>query len=196
MDKAWLLTGLGNPGARYELTRHNVGFLFIDNFIDRYQDHIREGKEEKKVKWWILQAPSLPLCILAKPQTYMNLSGRGVSFLCERYTVPPSRLLVIHDDLDIELGRMKLKWGGGSAGHRGINSIISYLGTKDFYRIRIGIGRPAAGKDIKEYVLSTFEDNELISLGKVLEAASEGCTIFLTQGFEKGASYINGFKLG
>ncbi len=195
MNKIWLLVGLGNPGIRYELTRHNVGFLFIDNLIDKHEEYIREGAKEKDVKWWFLQSPSLPPCLLAKPQTYMNLSGRAVEVLCNRHCIPPSRLLVIHDDLDIKFGKIKLKWNGGSAGHRGVNSIISHLSTRDFYRIRIGIGRPEQDNNVTDYVLSPFKEEELILLGRILEAASEGCTIFLSQGLERGSNYINGFTL-
>ncbi len=195
MDNTWLIVGLGNPGKGYELTRHNVGFLFIDFLIDEYHDYVGEGREGGDLQWWPLKMPSLPLCILAKPLTFMNLSGIAVEKLCHLHSIAPPNLLVVHDDLDIELGRMKLVYRGGGAGHRGVLSIISTLKSKDFYRIRIGIGRPSKGEAIRDYVLSPFEEGEIKVLPYILEAAVKGCIIFLRKGLDAGRNLINAFRL-
>ena len=147
-----LIVGLGNPGQQYEKTRHNAGFLFLD--------HLLLGKSCKWVNENRFQA-LLANCqfgsckvIMLKPQTFMNKSGVAVGKVARYYKLVPEEILVVHDDLDFEEGIVKIKKGGGHAGHNGLRDIIAHLGSKDFYRLRMGIGRPVAGREVTDYVLS------------------------------------------
>jgi len=147
-----VVVGLGNPGAKYEKTRHNAGFVFLDHLASMYG------------VGWSLQSRfqgALAECViggqrlvLLKPQTFMNLSGVSVGGVLRYYKFQPSELLVIHDELDLPEGVIRLKRDGGHAGHNGLKDIISHIATRDFYRLRVGIGRPSAGSDVANYVLS------------------------------------------
>ncbi len=192
-----MIVGLGNPGPEYKNTRHNIGFLVIDR-LRKIKENNSSSKFKQHSDYAISQLDDLDkTCLLVKPLTYMNLSGRAVKKLTETYNIPPNRILVIHDDLDIPFGRMKLKYGGGLAGHRGLKSIAGSLGTRDFFRLRIGIGRPdpREGIDIREYVLSSFLNHELQILPILIDGAIKGIYIFLDHGYEKGLNFINGFRL-
>jgi peptidyl-tRNA hydrolase, PTH1 family len=153
-----LIVGLGNPGRQYEKTRHNAGFLFLDAVAQklgctwsnesRFQGLFAEGSVENgKV-------------MLLKPDTFMNRSGQSVGKIARYYKLLPEEILVVHDELDFNPGVAKLKKDGGHAGHNGLRDIITHLGSKEFYRLRIGIGRPAAGKIVTDFVLSTPSKNE------------------------------------
>lgn len=153
-----LLVGLGNPGQQYEKTRHNVGFLFLEELVSelgcvwinepKYQGSFSEcGIAGRKV-------------MLLKPDTFMNRSGLSVEKITRYYKLAPEEILVIHDDLDFDVGVVKLKKDGGHAGHNGLKDIIAHLGSKDFYRLRIGIGRPAMGRSVADFVLSPPSKNE------------------------------------
>src|SRR3990167_2216195 len=138
-----LIIGLGNPGKEYEKTRHNVGFLAVEKIAQDLQ--FSKWKMEKKLEAEVCRGFIASCCedvILAKPQTFMNLSGRAVQLLTTYYKLHTNDVLIVHDDLDLELGTLKLSYGSGSAGHNEIQSIIDTLGTKDFWRLRMGIGRP------------------------------------------------------
>lgn len=147
-----LIVGLGNPGRQYEKTRHNAGFLFLDSLLascDGSWQH--EGKFQGTLAECLLTHHQ---ALLLKPDTFMNLSGQAVGKVARYYKILPEEILVIHDELDFEAGLVKLKKGGGHAGHNGLRDIIAHLGSNEFYRLRIGIGRPAAGKAVADYVLS------------------------------------------
>ncbi|MEQ1530863.1 MAG: aminoacyl-tRNA hydrolase [Methylococcales bacterium] len=154
-----LIVGLGNPGLQYEKTRHNVGFLFLRELAgsswleeSRFQGLLSEYKSaNRSVK-------------LLMPQTFMNLSGQSVGKVCRYYKILPQEILVVHDELDFGLGVVKLKKDGGHAGHNGLKDIIAHLSSKEFYRLRIGIGRPPTGSDVANYVLSnpSKKEQELI----------------------------------
>lgn len=165
-----LIVGLGNPGPRYELTRHNLGLLVADEIIvrssaqplgDRYQSEVSAAKVAGE------------LVILAKPLTFMNRSGEAVAPLLSLYRLSPASLIIIHDDIDLAPGQIQEKYRGGDAGHRGVASIISALETDRFCRIRVGVGRPPEGFEPTEYVLRPFEDEELENLEKTIVAAAD-----------------------
>ena len=154
MAEPLLVVGLGNPGPNYAKTRHNLGFVVADLLAGRigsnFKVHKRSGAE---IATGRLGGRSV---VLAKPRCYMNESGRQVAPLAKFYSVPPADIVVIHDELDIEFGRIRLKFGGGVAGHNGLRSVASALGTNDFQRVRIGIGRPPGRKDGASFVLANF----------------------------------------
>jgi PTH1 family peptidyl-tRNA hydrolase len=150
--------GLGNPGWRYANTRHNVGFQVIYSLGEAHRIVLRHHLPTAVYGEGTIEGQAV---VLALPLTYMNASGKGVADLCVQLSIPPNDLIVIHDDLDLPLGRVRLKMKGGDAGHHGVQSIIDHLGTGEFPRIRIGIGRPASRDEIVAYVLSPFMPDEL-----------------------------------
>lgn len=160
-----LIIGLGNPGDEYKNNRHNVGFILIDKIAENFNINFDNNKKkslyarakEKDVEY-----------ILLKPQTFMNLSGESAIFISKFFNIKPEDIIVIYDDMDIPFGTFKIKKGGSSGGHNGIKSLISYLQSDDFTRIRIGIGRPSAGKKVNDYVLSNFSKKEREDLDTVI----------------------------
>ncbi|ASF48142.1 aminoacyl-tRNA hydrolase [Methylovulum psychrotolerans] len=147
-----LIVGLGNPGRQYEKTRHNAGFLFLDDLLASTGGSWQlDGKFQAFVAE---SAIAYQKVLFLKPETFMNRSGQSVGKAVRYYKIQPDEILVVHDELDFAVGVVKLKKGGGHAGHNGLRDIIAHLGSNDFYRLRIGIGRPAAGKVVADYVLS------------------------------------------
>lgn len=191
---ALLIAGLGNPGPEYAATRHNFGFLAVDGLVERSGGEascpavsIRGDCLTRECR----PVRSLPPVLLAKPQTYMNLSGVAVGKLASRFAIPADRVLVIHDDLDLELGRMKLKMGGGDAGHNGIKSVAEHLGGPGFLRLRLGIGRPQGpGRD---YVLDAFDPSEADLVAQVVDGAVAGIRLLLRKGLSFAVQHVNGF---
>jgi len=161
-----LLVGLGNHGTKYAATRHNIGFMAVDLLAKEFKTAFIESTRHSDVA---RAKPDEEEVVLAKPKTYMNRSGRAVAELMNLFSIALDDLTILHDDIDIALGRIKEKTGGGSAGHNGIESIVSALGTGEFRRIRLGVGRPPEGMDAAEYVLSPFEADELETVDRVLE---------------------------
>jgi len=152
-----VIVGLGNPGQRYRHTRHNVGFDVIDALAQRYHIAVRQREADALCGIGDI-GPRAVLC--AKPQTYMNASGQSVAPLVRRYLRPGELLIVVHDDIDLPLGKLKLKRQGGDAGHLGIRSLMACLKSDAFLRIRMGVGRPPRQEDIVAYVLAPFTDEE------------------------------------
>ncbi len=190
-----LVVGLGNPGRIYAHTRHNIGFRCLNYFARIHS--IRFDHRQCRARIGIGQIAGDKL-LLARPGTFVNLSGTAVSCLVRKHGIPPSDLLVIHDDLDLPLGKIRLRQGGGSGGHKGMASIISSLGSEDFPRIRVGIGRPEVGglsstdeAVIVDYVLSNFTpvENEVIKASIATVADAIDC--FLAQGMEVAMSNFN-----
>ena len=171
-----LIVGLGNPGTRYDATRHNIGFRVIDTL--RAAHHIVLGGHLPTAEYGegVIAAQQVAL---AKPLTYMNASGKAVADLCTHYSILPNDLIVVHDDLDLTLNRIKLKIRGGDAGHYGVRSIIEHLGTGDFVRIRVGIGRPASKDEVVAFVLSPFTPDELPLVDATIRNAAEKIEHFL-----------------
>lgn len=161
-----LLVGLGNHGAKYAATRHNVGFMAVDLIAEKFKTAFSENICHSDVARAKLDNEEV---VLAKPKTYMNRSGQAVAELMDEFSLTVDDLTILHDDIDIALGKIKEKTGGGSAGHNGIESIVSALGTGEFRRIRLGVGRPPEGQDVADYVLSGFESDELETVDRLLE---------------------------
>jgi peptidyl-tRNA hydrolase, PTH1 family len=165
-----LIVGLGNPEPRYYATRHNVGFLVIDALATIHRISLRQHLPTAQYGTGTIRTHQV---LLAKPLTYMNASGKAVAGACARFSISPNDVLVIHDDLDLVLSRVKLKMKGGDAGHYGVRSIIESLGTGDFIRIRVGIGRPATKDEVVSYVLSPFAPDELPLVDEAIRDAVE-----------------------
>lgn len=192
----YLLVGLGNPGSQYRDNRHNIGFRVIDHFLARYNG---DGYSEKWQSEYRLLTIGGKKVHLLKPLTYMNLSGKSVSQFRRFFKVETERMVVIHDDLDMHPGRIKLVRGGGSGGHNGIKSLVELLGTAEFYRLKFGIGRPGKGEvhplfPVERYVLSDFSTAEAELLRDRLPLVVEGLTVFLNDSPEKAMGLLNVLK--
>ena len=164
----FLILGLGNPGSRYELTRHNAGFLALDNLADKYK--IKLAQHKYNSLYGEGKVDGLPV-ILAKPMTYMNESGKAVKALLSAFNLSPGKFLVIHDDIDLPLGKIKTKFKGGDGGQLGIRSAIEILRTQEFCRVRIGVDRPEDREDIVDHVLSSFTEEESSLLNDAINQA-------------------------
>lgn len=189
MDGRYLLIGLGNPGREYKGDRHNIGFMLIDRLAGE------AGVRFERVRFQSLVASGRLVgvrVILAKPQTFMNASGRAVSQLARFFKVAPACLMVAYDDLDLPLGTIRLRSGGGSGGHRGMASIVEALGSGDFPRLRLGIGRPPGRMDPADYVLEPFGTQEEPRRDLMLVQAAEAVETFLRVGIELAMSRHNG----
>ena len=185
----FLIAGLGNPGRKFEHNRHNVGFMLLNRLSLRLGENF--GSVESKA----LVAKSSYLgerVILIKPQTYMNNSGASVSSLAHFYKVPMDNLLVAYDDVDLPLGTLRLRPSGGSAGQKGMQSIIERLGTEEFPRLRIGTGRPPGRMEAADYVLQDFPNDEMELLTDTLDRAVEAVLTFLQYGLERAMNSYNG----
>ena len=175
-----LVVGLGNPGPQYAKTRHNVGFMVADLLAARlgapFKVHKRSGAE---IVTGRLGNRSV---VVAKPRTFMNESGRHIGPLAKFYSVSPADMIVIHDELDIDFGKIRLKLGGGEGGHNGLRSVANALGTKDFQRVRIGIGRPPGRKDPAAFVLEPFTAAERAELATICELAADATELLIAAG--------------
>ncbi|KAK9114807.1 hypothetical protein Syun_021604 [Stephania yunnanensis] len=190
-NKPWLLVGLGNPGKMYQRTRHNVGFEMLDAIAD--SEGISMGSVQFKARFGKGHIGRVPV-ILAKPQTFMNASAESVGPIVSYYKIPLSQVLVMFDDLDLPFGRLRLLPKGGHGGQNGMRSIIERLGTRDFPRLRIGIGRPPGKMDPVNYVLRPFNKEEQAELEFTLQRGLEAVRILLLEGFNKSATYVNSAK--
>jgi PTH1 family peptidyl-tRNA hydrolase len=196
MTETFLIVGLGNPGREYRETRHNVGFMLLDHLavklnarFTRLQSRalvasyvyspVRAGMEESKV-------------ILAKPQTFMNLSGQSVQGLIHFYKLPLTNLLVVHDELDLPPGTIRIRPDGGSSGQKGMTSILERLGTDEFARLRLGVGRPPGQMQAPDYVLQKFSNADLTIITETLSRATEAVLIFITEGLDAAMNKYNG----
>lgn len=185
----YLVAGLGNPGREYAANRHNVGFMLVDRLAARLGASFSRLESKALVCKAEYQGRRM---ILAKPQTYMNLSGQAVGGLLNYYKVPLGNLLVVYDDVDLPLGTLRLRPSGGSAGQKGMQSIIERLGSQDFPRLRIGIDRPPGRMDAAAYVLQDFSRQQVEFLAPVLERAVDAVLVFVTQGLEAAMNQFNG----
>ncbi len=183
-----MVVGLGNPGREYERNRHNVGFQVLDMLAEKH------GLEFDRRKFRALLAKGSVMehdVILAKPITFMNLSGESVGPLAHFYKIEPQQILVVADDLDIPQGRIRLRPEGGSGGHNGLKSIIQHLGTREFHRLRIGIGRPPGNMDPADYVLQDFSPEEEAVMAEVRERAVAAIETWLEEGIETAMNRFN-----
>ncbi len=185
----YLLIGLGNPGRDYRDNRHNFGFMVIDRLCIRLG--ARGMRLQSRAIVTTAQYDGRKL-LLAKPQTYMNLSGQSIQGLAHFYKLPLEQLLVAHDDLDLPFGTLRVRPGGGPGGQKGVASAIESLGTKDFARLRLGIGRPPGRMDPADYVLQDFSREELKLVSEILDRAADAALFFVTDGLEKTMNKFNG----
>jgi len=184
-----LIVGLGNPGILYTNSRHNIGFSAVKLLAKQALAALKKDKQtfSLSAKFKIDNDHG----ILALPLTFMNLSGVAVSALVKKYKIDSSDLLIVCDDLDLEFGRIRLRPWGSSAGHRGVRSIIDILGTDEFGRLRVGIGRPGDNKEASGYVLSQFNRKEKNKLGDILMAACDCCRMWVSEGMDKTMNTFN-----
>ncbi|HEY3008890.1 MAG TPA: aminoacyl-tRNA hydrolase [Micromonosporaceae bacterium] len=180
----WLVVGLGNPGPAYARNRHNVGFMVVDLMADRiaakFGRHRRAVADAGEGRLGL----GGPRLVLAKPMTYMNLSGGPVAALSQFYKVPPERIVAVHDELDLPYGQLRARLGGGEGGHNGLRSMSRSLGTKDYVRVRFGIGRPPGRQDPADYVLSDFSATERKELELLVDRAADLAEAVITRGLD------------
>lgn len=188
-ENSYLLIGLGNPGREYRDSRHNAGFMLIDWIAVRLNARGMKVQSKAIVMDTTYEGRKL---ILAKPQTYMNLSGQSVQGLVRFYKLPLTNVLIAHDDLDIPFGTIRIRPKGGPGGQGGMASTIAQLGTKDFPRLRIGIGRPPGRMDPAAYVLQDFTRQELKALPEIMDRAADAALEFVVNGLDKAMNKYNG----
>jgi len=187
-DDRWVVVGLGNPGEKYARTRHNMGAMVIEVLLGRNRASLKSHKSGCLIAETDLSGERV---VLARATTYMNESGRPVRELARWYKVPVERLLVVHDELDIGFEEIRIKQGGGTAGHNGLGSIASHLGSRDFLRVRVGIGRPRGRADAVGHVLDGFSSAEKKELPFVLERAADAVETILSDGVEQAMNRFN-----
>jgi PTH1 family peptidyl-tRNA hydrolase len=184
-----LVVGLGNPGPQYAKTRHNLGFMVADLLAARmggqFKVHKRSGAEI------VTGRLGMRPVVLAKPRTYMNESGRQIGPLAKFYSVMPADIIVIHDELDIDFGRIRLKLDGGEGGHNGLRSVANSLGTKNFQRVRIGVGRPPGRKDPAAFVLENFAAAERTEVPAICEQAADATELLIEVGLETAQNHVH-----
>jgi PTH1 family peptidyl-tRNA hydrolase len=182
-----LVAGLGNPGREYERTRHNVGWMVVDELARRHEGSFRSKFAGQLAE---VRDDERRLALL-KPETYMNVSGRSVGSASRFFKVDPGSLLVVHDDVDLEQGRLQARLGGGLAGHNGLRSIADALGTQDFLRLRVGVGRPARGdrRPVADYVLSPFEPE--LDVEELVSRAADAAEVIAREGLEPAQQRFN-----
>ncbi len=190
MADRYLIVGLGNPGREYRANRHNAGFLLLDRLVERHK-WLGFTRRQGKALITTGQLGQTPL-VLAKPQTFMNLSGEAVGSLVRFYDLPLERLLVCLDEIDLPLGTLRLRPEGGSAGHNGLRSIIEQLGTEAFPRLRLGVGRPPGSKAAAGYVLRDFRGEDLEIMRLALDKAVEAVECFVQDGIVAAMNRYNG----
>jgi PTH1 family peptidyl-tRNA hydrolase len=182
-----IVVGLGNPGARYKETRHNIGFLVVDELARRWRSEGWKRRFEAEVTEHRASGPVL----LVKPQTFMNLSGTAVREAAKFYKTVSTDIIVIHDDLDLPVGRLRIRERGGAGGHKGIDSMIGQLGTDEFVRIKFGISRPPAEWDTADYVLGRFSPEELPEIKKMIVIAADAVEAVLREGAAPAMNRFN-----
>ena len=183
-----MFAGLGNPGLRYKNTRHNIGSMVLQRWAKLLDVRLSSRSfSAKGGRARVLEREIILLC----PQTYMNESGRSVRACAEYYRIEPENIVVVHDDIDLDLGRIKVARNGGSGGHKGVDSVFQHLGTRAFNRVKIGVGRPRYNEAVEEFVLSPFYKDEQAVVDSVIEGAIKGCELFVGQGVVSAMNFMN-----
>ena len=182
----WVIVGLGNPGRRYTKTRHNIGFMVADNLAERYGIELRT-KELYTAGKGSMEGNTI---VLVEPLTFMNRSGLAVKEVMKKYPLEPENLIVVHDDLDMDTGKLKIRKKGSSGGHRGIESIIGNLGTREFIRMKIGIGREE-GVPAEDYVLRKFGKDQISLIKDAIVRASDAIAMIMRDGVDKAMNVFN-----
>jgi PTH1 family peptidyl-tRNA hydrolase len=199
MTETFLIVGLGNPGREYRENRHNVGFMLVDRLAVKLNGRFSRLQSKALVASAIYNPKKAGAgerkIVLAKPQTFMNLSGRSVQGLMRFYKLPLTNLLVAHDDLDLLPGTIRIRPDGGSAGQKGMSSILERFGTDEFARIRLGIGRPPGQMQAPDYVLQNFSDAEMTIISETLDRAVEAALTFVNEGLDAAMNRYNGILL-
>ncbi|MBQ9105055.1 MAG: aminoacyl-tRNA hydrolase [Mailhella sp.] len=196
MDLNGIIVGLGNPGTKYQGTRHNIGFMAVQMLLEEVErGNGRRPEQLSGAKFnallWRIQIPGGGTWLVAEPQTFMNLSGDAVQPIMAYYKLKPEQLLVIHDELDLEPGRLKLKKGGGAAGHNGIKSIQQRLRTPDFYRLRVGVGKPLDREQVTSWVLGHFFGPDKDAVEKSFPDIIDAVIRFTVDGPERAINVAN-----
>lgn len=185
-----MVVGLGNPGSKYANTRHNVGWMALDTLARKRGVSVEKSGFQAvygEMRW----GPQAEKVLLLKPLTFMNLSGRAVAQAAHFFKIDPSDILVLFDDMDLDVGRLRLRAKGSAGGHNGIKSIIQELGTEEFPRVKMGIGRPAPGWQVVDWVLAPFGADDAAAIAGVLPQAAEAAECFLTEGILKAMNRYN-----
>ncbi len=186
----FLLVGLGNPGRDYEQTRHNVGFLTVDELAERHHVPVQKLKYRALTNTITMDGAKV---LLMKPVTYMNVSGEAVGEAARFFKLPPERILVISDDTDLPVGKLRLRRRGSAGGHNGLKSIISHLGTEDFPRVKIGVGgKPHPDYDMADWVLGRFSGDDRARIRSAIGQAADAATLIITHGMDEAMSRFNG----
>ncbi|WLR50907.1 aminoacyl-tRNA hydrolase [Bacillus tianshenii] len=183
-----LIVGLGNPGKKYAETRHNAGFMVIDHLAEQLNISLTKEKFNGIYGDGIINGEKV---LLLKPLTYMNLSGESIAPLMDYFNIPIEDLIVIYDDLDLPTGKVRLRLKGGTGGHNGLKSIFQHLGSKEFKRVRIGIGRPQGPIPVVDYVLGRFNNEESIEMKEAIEHAAKACEAWVTTPFQEVMNQYN-----
>ena len=186
--QTYLVAGLGNPGKEYRNTRHNIGFMVIDRLAERLDLSFTRTQSKALITDGRYQGQRL---YLAKPQTFMNASGQAVAALQKFYKIESENLLVVYDDVDLPFDTIRMKPSGGSAGHKGMNSIIQQLGTQDFPRLRLGVGRSFGSRQAADYVLKPFSKEESEFLDRYLQRAGDAILTYITEGIQQAMTEYN-----
>lgn len=193
MQGMWLIAGLGNPGNRYEQTRHNVGFMVLDCLVEKLgSPHWKSSGNREQTE---IRFSSGRKALLVKPQTFMNRSGDALVDLLAFYKIEPAQLVVVHDDVDLPLGSLKLKLGGGDGGHNGLKSVAGRLGTTEFIRLRFGVGRPnpedKAYQELSDWVLARFAVAEEPLVDQVVQRALQALELVVSEDFKNAQNKVN-----
>ena len=183
------VVGLGNPGEEYRCTRHNIGFQVVDAVAVRWKTDIRRTEFRALTAEGVL---GRSMVLLMKPQTFMNASGRAVADALSQLGIAPERLIAVYDDLDLPLGRIRVRAGGGAGGHRGVSSIIQEVGTNEFLRVRVGIGRPVDGCAVIQHVLSPFREDEGVDVAATVARSADAVECILARGSSFAMEAFNG----
>lgn len=195
MDYAGLILALGNPGAKYEATRHNCGFMVADKLLElaREEGSAEElnGKKFNALLWRARFAESPGSWLIAKPLTFMNASGEATAPLLHWFKLPPERLIVIQDELDIPAGELRFKFGGGLAGHNGLASITEKIGSRDYYRLRVGVGKPERKSEVISWVLARPQGIDAERIRAAIPLAAETFLVFAADGAGAAAAFAH-----
>ncbi|MCC2593592.1 aminoacyl-tRNA hydrolase [Tessaracoccus sp. OS52] len=193
---AFLVVGLGNPGPTYAFTRHNVGFWVVDDLADRhgasFSLNSRQRAEVAQVTLPAAPGTDAVKLVLVKPTTFMNNSGQAVGAVCQFYKIPPGQVVAVHDELDLDAGRLRLKFGGGDNGHNGLKSMRSHLGSGDFFRVRVGIGRPPGRQPAADYVLNKLSPKAADEMRVDAAVAADAVEHLVRHGLEATQNQFNG----
>ena len=183
----YLIAGLGNPGSKYAHTRHNIGFMALDRLAERHRVALASEKFDSRFDTGRVAGE---MVVLLEPQTFMNRSGKAVQAAASFYDLGPEQVIVVHDEIDLPLGSIRVKQGGGHGGHNGLRDIVSRLSSRDFIRVRVGVGRPEHG-DVTNHVLGTFSRDEETEVAEVIETACDAVETIVSDGVEAAQNRFN-----